>query len=159
MGAVATSIFSVRTPAAQQQAAPAGPITGRKVPQWLFLAHLFNDVLLADKAAQGASGSSIRVSGARRWLFLAAASLCFILLVFFTISFFKNHGLESDVREAALGIPASESTGGDLASLAALQKLDVLRQNLETLADWQVNGHPFLHGFFPYVGDDVYNEA
>ncbi|MEI9970632.1 MAG: hypothetical protein WDO73_00495 [Ignavibacteriota bacterium] len=31
----------------------------RKVPQWLFLGHFFNDLLLADTAAKGASSSSI----------------------------------------------------------------------------------------------------
>src|SRR5262249_35626842 len=119
----------------------------------------FNDVLMADRAAQASSGASIKVSGTRRWLFIAAAALCFLLLVFFTISFFKNHAVESELREAALGIPSSESTGGDLASVAALNKLGILRQNLEKLADWHVNGHPFFAGFFLYVGDDVYKEA
>src|SRR5262249_4680576 len=132
----ATSIFAVRSPAAPMQAAPAGPVTGRKVPQWLFLTHFFNDILLADRAAQGASGASIKVSGTRRWLFIAAAALCFLLLVFFTISFFNNRGLETDMRDAARGIPVTESTGVDLASLNALQKLDVLRERLDRIYGW-----------------------
>jgi len=155
----ATSMFSVRGGVAPAQAAPAAPVTGRKVPQWLFLSHLFNDVLLADKAAQGASGASIKVSGARRWLFLGIAAFCFLLLVFFTISFFRNHGLESDVRAAALGIPPGESTGADLPSLMALQKLDSLRDQLQTIAKWRVDGHPISYGAFLYIGDDLYDEA
>ena len=39
-------------------AAPAG--MPRKVPQWLFLPHLFNDIVLADRAAMGAGGASTR---------------------------------------------------------------------------------------------------
>jgi type VI secretion system protein ImpL len=155
----ATSIFAMRTPVAAAQAAPAGPVTGRKVPQWLFLTHFFNDVLMADKAAQGASGSSIKVSGTRRWLFIAAASLCFLLLVFFTISFIRNRGLENDVRAAALGIPAFESSGQDLPSLPALQKLDILRDKLQTIAKWRIDGHPITYGAFLYIGDDLYDEA
>ena len=47
----------------------------RKVPQWLFLSHLFNDVLLADSAAMGASGSSVKTGFARRALFAGRGSL------------------------------------------------------------------------------------
>ncbi len=155
----ATSMFAARAPMAAPQPAPAGPVTGRKVPQWLFLSHLFNDVLLADKAAQGASGASIKVSGTRRWLLLAAASLCFLLFVFFTISFFNNRGLETAMRDAARGIPVTESTGVDLASLDALQKLDILREKLDRIYGWRTAGRPFLYGWFLYIGDDLYDEG
>jgi type VI secretion system protein ImpL len=156
----ATSIFAMRAPvAAAAQAAPSGPVTGRKVPQWLFLTHFFNDVLMADKAAQGASGASIKVSGTRRWLLIAAASLCFLLFVFFTISFFNNRGLETDMRDAARGIPVTESTGVDLASLNALQKLDVLRERLDRIYGWRTAGRPFFYGWFLYIGDDLYDEG
>jgi type VI secretion system protein ImpL len=71
----ATSMF-------RAQAAAAGGaqrIVGqRKVPQWLFLSHFFNDLLLADTAAKGASASSIRASMPRRILLTAAAVLCLI---------------------------------------------------------------------------------
>src|SRR6185436_13325771 len=49
----ATGIFSARGmpggAAAPSPAAPAPVLGTKKVPQWLFLAHLFNDVLLADR--------------------------------------------------------------------------------------------------------------
>src|SRR5262249_11966654 len=97
----ATGIFSARVqpapaPAPMQQAAAAQQVTGtRKVPQWLFLSHLFNDILLADKVALGASGSSIKTSTTRRILLGVAASLCFLFAVYFTISFFRNNALEN----------------------------------------------------------------
>ena len=72
--------------------AAAGPrIVGqRKVPQWLFLGHFFNDLLLADTAAKGASASSIRASMPRRILLLTAALLCLVYSVALVISFGKN---------------------------------------------------------------------
>src|SRR5215472_12437627 len=72
----ATGIFSVG--ARQAAPAPQQPVvTGtRKVPQWLFLGHFFTDVLLADRGAMAASGSSIKTSGARRILLGVAAALC-----------------------------------------------------------------------------------
>ncbi len=159
-GAGATGIFAPRAGAPMQpQAAPPPVLATRKVPQWVFLSHLFNDVLLADRAALDASGASTRVSGARRILFIVAASLAFLLTVFFTISFIKNRGLENQVRTAARGIPASESAGSDLASLASLQKLDALRQSLEQLSAWERDGHPFFYGGFLYVGDELYRQA
>ena len=75
----ATGIFSLGA-RAQAQAPAAQPVgAARKVPQWLFLSHLFNDILLADRVAMGASGASTRTSSTRRLLFLAAAALCLVL--------------------------------------------------------------------------------
>src|ERR1022692_2958446 len=89
----ATGLFKVGQAAQAPQVAPQVGAT-RKVPQWLFLSHLFNDVLLADSAAMGASGASVKTGSARRALFLAAAVLCLILAIAFTVSFFNNRGLE-----------------------------------------------------------------
>ncbi len=62
----------------------------RKVPQWLFLGHFFNDLLLADQAAKGASASSIRASVPRRIMLLTAAMLCLMYSVALILSFGKN---------------------------------------------------------------------
>ncbi|MEQ1354758.1 MAG: type VI secretion system protein, partial [Candidatus Acidiferrum sp.] len=69
----ATGMFRV----GQQQAEAARPAAvlqreSRRVPQWVFLKHLFTNVLLADGAALGASGSSTKVSALRRGLLAAA---------------------------------------------------------------------------------------
>ena len=64
---------------------------------------------------------------------IAAAVLCFIFIIWFTVSFFKNRGLEAQVRDAAHGISSTESAGADLASVDSLRKLETLRQSLETL--------------------------
>ena len=155
----ATGIFTVGAiaPAPAQAAAPV--LSTRKVPQWLFLSHFFNDILLADRAAMEASGASTRTSGARRLLFLAAAFVCLVLITGTAVSFFRNHALETRIREAALGISSGDSAGTDLASVDGLRKLDTLRQSLETVVQYRHEGAPWSYRWFLYVGDDIYPEA
>jgi type VI secretion system protein ImpL len=154
----ATGIFSAGARPAQP--APAPPVLGaRKAPQWLFLGHFFNDVLLADKAAMGASGSSVKTSMARRVLLGSAAALCLILLIGFTVSFFNNRGLETQVRDAARGAAAVEASGPEGASLDSLRHLDALRQSLETLGKYRREGAPWSYRWFLYAGNDLYKPA
>ena len=155
----ATGIFQVgarqAAPVAQQQV-----VTGtRKVPQWLFMGHFFTDVLLADTGAMGASGASVKTSGARRILLGIAAGLCLLFTLFFTISFFKNRGLENRVVEAARAIGPGEAVGADFASTDSLRKLDTLRLSIQTLSDWHRTHPPLMYRWFLYIGDDLYPEA
>ncbi len=154
----ATGLFHVGQTA---QAPPSAPPVGasRKVPQWLFLSHLFNDVLMGDRAAMGASGSSVKGGVARRALFLAAAILCFLLCIAFTVSFFNNRALETQARDAAQGISTAESAGQNLASLDALRKLEALRQSLETLLKYNREGAPWSYRWGLYTGDALYPEV
>ncbi|HTS31817.1 MAG TPA: ImcF-related family protein [Bryobacteraceae bacterium] len=142
-------------------AAPAPPkIMGtRKVPQWLFLAHFFNDVLLMDRSAMGASGASTRTSTARRWLMISAASLSFVLFVLFTISFLNNNSLENRVRDAAKAIPAGDITGTDVAPATSMRQLDVIRGSLVDLMKYRRDGKPLFYRWGLYAGDDVYREG
>src|SRR6185436_8616595 len=143
----ASSATGVFRAGSMPAAAPAGPQVGatRKVPQWLFLTHLFNDVLLADSAAMGASGSSVKTGSARRLIFGAVAILCVLLCIAFTVSFFNNRALETQARDAAEGISSAESTGQNLASLDALRKLETLRQSLATLVKYRREGEPWSY--------------
>ncbi len=155
----ATSIFNRGMLAAAASPVRPQAMGTRKVPQWLFLSHLFNDILLMDRSALGASGASTRTSSARRYLFIAGSSLCFLLLVMFTISYFNNRALETDVRDAARGITAVAPTGGDVASLDVLRRLETLRQSLATLRKYHLEGAPWLYRWFLYVGEDLYHET
>ena len=155
----ATGIFKAGPQAPAAQAPPPQVGGTRKVPQWLFLSHLFTDVLLADRAAMGASGSSTRTSFARRVLFLAAAVLCLALSILFTVSFFNNHGLETRVRTAAQGSAAAAVAGANLAPVDSLRKLEALRQSLETLIQYRREGAPLFYRMGLYVGNDLYPEA
>jgi type VI secretion system protein ImpL len=155
----ATGIFKAGPQAQAAQAAPPRVGATRKVPQWLFLSHWFTDVLLSDRSAMAASGASTRTSVARRVLFIAAAALCLLLSIFFTVSFFNNRGLETRVRTAAQGSAAAQAAGANLAPVESLRKLEALRQSLETLIQYRNEGAPWSYRMGLYVGDDLYPDA
>ncbi|HWB97086.1 MAG TPA: ImcF-related family protein, partial [Bryobacteraceae bacterium] len=144
----------------QQAAAAAAPrIVGtRKVPQWLFLSHLFNDVLLGDRVAMGASGSSAKADTLRRILLGSAAVLCLIFALGFTVSFFRNRSLENRINDAVRGsavVPAAET----VASADSLRRLETLRQSLATLSTYHREGAPLSYRWGLYVGDDLYPDV
>ena len=58
--------------------APAAVARSRKIPQWVFLSHLFNDVILKDRVALSASGFSSRVSLVRRLALAAVIAICLV---------------------------------------------------------------------------------
>ena len=154
----ATGMFRVGgAQAAAPQAAPAG--VPRKVPQWLFLSHFFNDIVLADRTAMGASGASTKTGFLQRLLLMGAALLCLILIAGFTVSFFRNRALAGNAVEAARGISAAESSGMNLPSADALKRLETLRQSLETLSVYHREGAPWSYRWGLYVGDDLLPEV
>jgi type VI secretion system protein ImpL len=155
----ATSLFNVGAARAQAQAAASPTTTARKVPQWLFLSHLFNDILLADKSAMGASGSSTKTSAARRILLIAGAALCFLAMIFFTLSFFKNRSLEAEVKTAAQDLASGPPPAADLAPADQLRKLEGLRQSVERLQGYRRDGAPLFYRMGLFVGNDLYPEA
>ena len=116
--------------------ATGGTVRTRRTPQWLFLGHLFSDVILRDRTAMGASGESVRAEMARRVLVGAGAALLAALSIGMTVSYFRNRGLESRVDVAATGIGRSESGGAgqELPSRDALERLDTLRDTVELLS-------------------------
>ena len=160
----ATGIFRTGSPAPAagaplaQAGVPSGP-GGRKVPQWVFLGHLFSDLILRDEAALGASGSSTKTNMLRRVLLVSAAALCLLFALGFTVSFFGNRALENQVLDAARAIPPGEASGLNLPTLEALQKLDDLREALVRLTGYEEQGAPFRLRWFLYSGSDMYPEA
>ena len=98
--ASATGFFRAGALPQEPQGAPIQPTGTRKVPQWLFLSRLFSEVILQDRAALSASGSSTKASTVQRILLASAALLFLIFAVGFTVSFFGNsthpHPFSSD---------------------------------------------------------------
>ncbi|MBL8175931.1 MAG: hypothetical protein JNK48_14740, partial [Bryobacterales bacterium] len=155
-GGSATRMFNMKE--LQQQvpmAAPQPSGGGRKVPQWVFLSHLFNDVLLEDKAALGASEASTKTSGMRRILFGLLGALALFGLVVTTVSFFKNRALGNDIIEAAEKIKAVRLAAGAVPSVDDLKRLDSLRLQLEKLNLWKAKGAPFGYRWGLYTGEDL----
>jgi type VI secretion system protein ImpL len=155
----ATGMFRAKAGMAQAGGAGQRIVGQRKVPQWLFLGHFFNDLLLADQAAKGASASSIRASVPRRILLLAATALCLLYSMALLISFGHNRTLANNVKKASQGIAAVDLSAGGPASLDSLQRLEALRQSLETLTDYNRHGAPWGYRWGLYIGDDLYPDV
>lgn len=129
----------------------------RKVPQWTFLGRLFNDVILADHEAQSASSASTKTSMVQRILLGAAAAISLLALTAFTVSFFGNRTLENDALEAARGIASVNITDPNaLVDKASLEKLETLRQTLQNLDQYKVDGAPYKLRMGLYSGNDMY---
>ena len=159
----ATHVFSVRQSSRGGEAGQVGfaaqtPVT-RQVPQWAFLGRVFTDVLLQDRAALGASAASTQTSFLRRLLLGLATAVFLVFIIGFTVSFFGNKSLENDVLTAAQGIAATEGTGAPVGSLGALQRLEKLRQSLDTLRQYQTDGPPLHLRWGLYAGDTLYPAA
>jgi len=140
---------------ARQAVAQAGGGAGRRVPQWLFLGHLFNDVMLADANARAASGSSTRTSSVKRILLASAAALCVIYCGLLAWSYFGNRALEQESLAASRGIPTGEGAGGAVPGIDSLQKLETVRQSLAKLTAYEHDGAPFSLRWGLYKGSEI----
>lgn len=133
--------------------------SSRKVPEWVFLSQLFNEVLLKDRVALSASGFSSRVSLLRRIAFATLAGIALVFAIGFLVSFIGNFSLEHNVKQAAQDVRAIHVTPNQTPSIDQLQKLDGLRQELETLSTYNRDGVPWHLRWWLYSGDDVYPVA
>ena len=151
----ATGMFRVGLESQRRQQQMQSPQGGsRKVPQWLFLGHLFNDVILADEAARKASGSSTKTSTLQRALFASAAGLCLLYAILLIVSFFGNRSLEQRVIEASRSLNGVTITNG-MPGEDALRKLDTLRQSLAQLTGYEYDGAPLSLRWGLYTGSSI----
>ncbi len=139
--------------AQQSMAQPEG--TGRPVAQWLFLSHLFQDVVLADSASRATSGASVKTSLVKRILLASAAGLCLFYSAMLVMSYFGNKTLEDNAILAAKNIGAAEGNGAAIPSEDALRRLDTLRQSLALLSEYHIKGAPFSLRWGLYSGDSM----
>ncbi|MEO8026994.1 MAG: ImcF-related family protein, partial [Bryobacteraceae bacterium] len=143
----------------QEQAMAAASQGGqRKVPQWTFLSHLFNDVILNDTAAMAASGSSVKTSFARRLLFGLASLLLLGIGIMFTVSYFGNRSLEQSSITAAKGISGTVQPEA-IPSEDVLKRLDTLRASLVQLTRYETEGAPFSLRWGLYSGSTIYPDV
>ncbi len=158
----ATRVFDARKPLPEGTLI-AGPRLGgftpppappRQEPQWVFLTHLFSDVLLQDRAALAASGSSSKVGFWQRLLLAAACAVGLILSIGFLVSYLGNRSLEATVAQSARGAVVSPAN-----LLPSLRSLDQLRSSLETVGGYNLSGPPLHLRWGLYAGRDVYPAA
>ena len=139
------------------------PVAGRthRVPQWLFLGHLFSEVILRDRAALGVSGETRNREILRRAMAGAAAGVFLIWAIGMSVSYFRNRALEAQVSDAARGIGRSETGGAgqQLPSRDALQRLDRLRETVQLLSQYEREGAPWSLRWGLYEGSNLYPAA
>jgi type VI secretion system protein ImpL len=154
-GGGATRMFRAGFQAEQKAAQAYAPqfAQTRKAPQWLFLTHLFPDVLLADSNARTASGSSIKTSLTKRILLAAAAFVFLFYSGMLLMSYFGNKSLEDTALVAARNIGNADVLGGNLPTQDALVRLDTLRMSLQQITDYQTNGAPWHLRWGLYSGN------
>lgn len=154
----ATRMFRPGVGQASNPALSQPVVNTRRVPQWLFLGRLFNNILLGDGAIAGASSASVKTSLLRRTLFVCFAALCLVLCIGFTVSFFRNRALEQRVNEAVHGSAVTVAPGS-VASVDSLRRLDALRQALQTLTAYHRDGAPWSYRWGLYSGDRLYPQV
>jgi type VI secretion system protein ImpL len=155
MDAGATRIFNPRMQvpfAAQQQ----GPQVGsRKVPQWVFLGHLFSDVILADRPATAVTQRNVKVNVARRIMLAAASALVLLLAGWWAVSYANNNTLVHEALNDARAGQTENLSSGQLASADALQRLTNIKRTLARLKDYDDHGAPWSYRAFLYTGTSI----
>lgn len=150
----ATGIFSASKKASPEVSSETG--RERKVPQWVFLNHIFPDVILSDTAALAASKTSVKAEFWKRLLFSSALALALILTVGWTVSFFGNRALRNEAMSAVEAMPTSELPEFQLATVEQLEGLERIRIVAAKLADYRENGPPMRLRWGLYSGNKIY---
>lgn len=153
----ATRMLDIRkaAAAAAQQAGAPEAVETRRIPQWVFLPQLFKEVLFKDTSALTTSSLSTKIGLRQRFLLAAAMGFLLALIVGFTVSSIRNKRLENQVMAAAQDISEVHLACRQLPSLDGLNKLETLRQSVETLANYQREGPPFSMRWGLYVGNSL----
>jgi type VI secretion system protein ImpL len=136
-----------------------GAAESAKVTQWVFLSHVFSQIVLQDRVALAASGANTRVNFWRRTLWATTSVLAVLWICVSLISYFSNRALEASILRASQAIPSADLPRTQAPSLDALQQLDNLRRPLEELGRYERNGVPPHLRWGLYAGHDLYPEA
>jgi type VI secretion system protein ImpL len=159
----ATSLINAQDPAAKTSWSTGTSIESageaRRSVQRVFLSHVFSHVLLQDRAALGASGTSTRGDLGRRILFASIGALAALWIIFTIVSFVGNAHLVSGIRSAAQNLALVQNLGAQQPTVDSLRKLDSLRQTLVQLRGYNQNGAPLHLRWGLYSGDSVFNDA
>jgi type VI secretion system protein ImpL len=159
----ATSLISAQDTSAKTSWATGTSLEGgsesRRSVQRVFLSHVFSHVLLQDRAALGASGSSTRGDLGRRILFASIACLALAWIIVTAVSFVGNARLVSGIRSAGQALSSVQNLGSQPPTIDSLQRLDALRQTLLQLRGYDQNGTPAHLRWGLYTGDSVSDDA
>lgn len=129
--------------------------TQRRVPQWMFVNRFFSEVLLKDRAALGASSASTKTNSTRRFALGALGVLGLIATTLFTVSYFNNRSLASELADASRALRGVQVAPGEVPAVDNLTKLDRLRAVLERLRGYEKEGAPMMMRWGLYTGDTL----
>lgn len=101
----------------------------------------------------------MRVNRLRRLFLTVAGALALLLVVGFTTSFFANRGLQGRVRSAMEAVRAVGPPQGALATTAHLVLLDSLREQVESLGEYEREGAPWRLRWWLYSGSRFFPDA
>jgi type VI secretion system protein ImpL len=159
----ATSLFKPIAPGAPGVAAMAAPGAAqavmKKKPQWVLLERIFPQIVLVDQVAFGLTRGSTRMTALRRGLLGVGCAILFVAALGFTVSFFNNRSLTSDVTEAARAAALAPVDPQGLPSVDALTRLDGLRSQLVRLGEFERNGPPLGYKWGLYSGGRLHAAA
>ena len=116
-------------------------------------------MLLKDTSALTASVSSTKTSVWRRVLLATALGILLVLIIGFIVSFALNRDLENQVVTAAQGISDVPLSAQQLPTLEMLNKLEILRQSAQTLAEYRQDGPPWSMRWGLYIGNSLYPDV
>ena len=155
----ATRVFVTGSLNPPAMSASREPAQSRRVPQWVFLNHLFSDVIFQDQAGQRSSSTSLTVSLGRRILLGAATAVALVFAIGWTSSWLNNRSVVREAVDTAQALPVLDPGQTPAASLQQLTQLDRQRQVLQKLTEWERNGAPMSMRWGLYAGHDLYPGA
>ncbi len=151
----ATRIFNPRSSGAGFLEPQAREVGARKVPQWVFLGHLFSDVILSDRPATSVTQRNVKINLTRRALLAAAASVALLMAIWWIVSYANNRALISEAVEAARAVLQAPLPPGQLATLDSLRRLTRIRDTLSRIDDYNRHGAPLGYRAFLYSGNSI----
>jgi type VI secretion system protein ImpL len=125
------------------------------VQRWCFAAELFHRVVLPDPMGQAVAYVSRRNDMYRRIAFASLCFFAFVLSVLWSRSWFGNASLLGDVKTAAKSSYSFQPNMRAVPSLDTLKGMEALREQLETLLDYQRNGPAWRIRWGLYAGNGV----
>ena len=132
-------------------------ISARRRPQWVFLPHLFSQVILADRSALELSQASTKVKVLKRSLAATAALALLVYLTGLLVSFSRNASLESRLAAAA-ALPMSP-VHSEAPTVSDLRNLEQLRAVFLETASLRADGAPLSYRWGLFKGDRLFHAA
>ena len=148
------TVFFGAKPGAQPAAVPSRPAAASgAIPKWMFLADLFHNVVLKDRAGNVSPRMNTREQEYRNLALAAAGAALLVLCMVWANSWRNNRNLLDNVQAGVQSVHLYRSEGDVNAD--TLADLDSLRSSLATLLEYDRDGAPWSYRWGLYAGHAV----